>query len=321
METGQLKKLVDLLPINRLRVRGKQIEGCCPFHKMGQESKPSFGIACHIDYHPYNCLSCHEKGNLLTLVMKLLKLSEEKAKALILKFGAYNFTPLTFRDMLETDEDRKLKQVPVVPLSMYAAYHYGVAGEIAKRYLKSRGIVYRKNSTVPKYTIMPFGYDKRQVRVLYPWMNMSNEFVGAIGRYIGDREDPRFVAYFDLKRGKNLFIPSGKIRCHKLIVEGEIDAVTAQQALAGYSYTLIGLGNSMATIEQIKLLKRIGGPFKLGLDNDKDGRKGRDMLWHELADFGVSEVRWPEKDANECSHKQIRRAALRTSLLCSLTVT
>ena len=56
----------ELLDDEHIRIKGHQLQCCCPFHN---ESKASFGI--NLETGLFNCFSCKEKGNIVQFVSKM----------------------------------------------------------------------------------------------------------------------------------------------------------------------------------------------------------------------------------------------------------
>ena len=63
--------IVDILsPYVRLKKRGKNYIGLCPFHK---EKTPSFTVSA--EKQMYHCFGCSKGGNVFTFIMEVEKVS------------------------------------------------------------------------------------------------------------------------------------------------------------------------------------------------------------------------------------------------------
>jgi len=55
---------------DRIRKSGASNVACrCPFHKGGQEARPSFSV--NVELGVFNCYTCHESGTIPTLLTML----------------------------------------------------------------------------------------------------------------------------------------------------------------------------------------------------------------------------------------------------------
>lgn len=73
------------------KINGDNLQTFCPFHKMGQEKRPSFCV--NIKNGNYKCFSCEEEGNFVTFVSKIKNIDTKEAYKEILKMiGEYRET-------------------------------------------------------------------------------------------------------------------------------------------------------------------------------------------------------------------------------------
>lgn len=304
MTDDELFALCESLGIERLHwnPRKTDIVGLCPFH---MESRSSFAVSS--EKLLYNCYSCHAKGHLDQMVARIKGLDTlPRARQYIAKFGDYDspeFTADTFLSFGREKDDN----VHCVSVAMYAAYVTRKRQRIAQAYLEKRGIIYRKTG-IPKCGI-EFGYDPVQDRVMIP-CDDKRGFYGCEGRLRKEREGlARYMPYFGLQKAYHLFVGMTRIPrdCNGyVIVESFIDAIIVSQLYERTGLVGIALGKSDVTKPQLKKLRAIGGPFKIGLDNDDAGISGTKQVYHSISPYCVTDtVEWPEKDASRCTKKQI----------------
>jgi len=302
MDATELGLLLEDLQISRLKLRGTNWTGLCPFH---DETKPSFGVST--EKLLYNCYSCKVAGNLVDMVSRIRKCSLQTAKEHIDKFGQYDAAFETGN--LLWDISQKKAQDFSVPRALYKPYVVRRRIQKAKEYLTSRGILYRKSGTLTK-TGLEIGYDPVTKRVLFPWED-SNEFYGCVGRTINNNP-VRYLPFFGLVRGRHLFQGHTQARnaVRYVIVEGEIDAIKISQWGRVHGATAFALGSSRPTSAQMYMLKEFGGPYIIGMDIDDAGRNGTAYLKHNFIDARIPHetVLWPQEDPGACKKMELIRA-------------
>lgn len=313
MKGSELFELLEAVGIEKLRWNSKHtdIVGLCPFHS---ETRSSFAVS--EEKLLYNCYSCHARGYLDQMVARLKDMpSYAKARQFIAKFGDYDTPEFSVETLLFGGERPVTDNIRLVSVAMYAPYVTRKNQAKAREYLENRGVIYRKTG-IPKCGI-EFGYDPEQKRVLFPW-NDDEGFYGCEGRLLKSKAGlSRYMPYFGLQKAHHLFIgiePVPKNCTGFVLVESSIDAIVVSQLYERTGRIGIALGKCSASFKQEHTLRKIGGPFIVGLDNDTSGSIGTEALVRRLTPYcSVDAAVWPEKDPSRCTKKQILIAMKRAS--------
>lgn len=261
MTAEELQEFLESHNLGPMIKRGHNLMGLCPNH---QERRPSWGISV-FPPHFHGCFACGYKGTLRSLMMDKLgwslaqtnkKLGDEKKEGEGLSWIEEKSLPVKNTSMKEVDR-KNLWAFLMTPKGF--------------KYLSERGI--------DKTTIKAAGllFDERKKRVIFPWF-WDNKLVGATGRTIlesEERKGKKILAYFNLQKGKVLYVPSGRlIEKHSVIlVEGEIDALKVYQS--GFK-NVAALGHGRFSDQVRTLLVNL--PVRsLILFYDSD-RRGRELL-------------------------------------------
>lgn len=314
--------LLESLGIERLRMNTKgQLSGLCPLHA---EVHPSFGVSA--EKLVFNCYGCKRSGTLLNLVMQVKKYPPNQAREYIERFcGNYDVHERDFIDefnkILNGVQSSKVTELQNgESLETYYSVYFNEANcLIAKMYMQTRGVVYRKLSTLTKTGTM-IGYDKKQRRVLFRWG--LKDLDGCMGRRVfQSKHISKYIAYTGLEKGKSLFhgmnpLVKGKV----LIVEGECDALRVNQTYEEHGFIAFAIGNACASATQLNLLKSLSnGEIYIGLDRDNEGKEGQKRLVNMLSDSVCSTgIRWPQKDPADCTDREIAVTLKNTTWLSAM---
>ena len=262
------------------------IQITCPYHKNGQERKPSGGL--RKDTGIFHCFTCGETHTLPEVISYcfgrddlglygkqwLLKnfatLEIEERKDIVLNYS---------RSKVTINND--VKYVSEEELDKYRYYH---------PYWKKRGIT-------DDYIIELFdlGYDITTSCITFPCKDINGNCLFVARRsvntkwfnYPKDTEKPIYGAY-ELTRLKQY--PKEVI-----ITESMLDCLTAWQ-YGKYAVALNGLGSS----SQYEMLNKMPcRKFILATDMDEAGKKARRVLKKELKGKIITEYVWDIKKAKD----------------------
>lgn len=300
---------------------GSNILTKCPFHKGGQERTPSFSV--NVDEGLWHCFTCHEAGNLRTLLKKLQ-----------LPRDSIDTELSVVKPFLEAQQ-RKFK--------------------IEKENFFSNNDVFKAESELPEallgvYDWMPtmlvedgfdpnllrdmeIGYDRVNNRITYPLRDMYGNLAGISGGVTpwSKHQMPKYKVYQGRRRGhdgkwiEGDFGPSfdekyPDYRCENhdflwnfdrvmprilslsdpnatvYLVEGFKACLWMIQS--GFENTVALMGSYISDRQQ-KMLHRLGCTVVLCLDNDNAGRKATfnvgDFLWKPM--YGrIKVLRYPQGD-------------------------
>lgn len=307
---------------SQLRPSGEnELIGRCPFHKGGQERKPSFAV--NVEKGLFNCFTCHERGTLRQLLKKLnvsdsaidaetkvLQPFLERQQAL---FKVEKANLFSNRDPFKADFP--------LPESILGVY------DLCPTKLLADGF---RQDVLQK---MEVGYDRENNRIMYPLRDMYGNLAGFSGGVteLTKFQHPKYKVYQGKRKGLDgRFIPSdfgewfdkeqelSGYRCenhdfiwnfHRLFERrmsepnGRVYVVEGFKAClwmiqSGFENTVALMGSYISERQQ-QMLHMLGWPVVLFLDNDQAGIKATeevgDRLWRPM--YGrVSVVPYPEED-------------------------
>ncbi len=310
----------------RLKKRGKNHIGLCPFHT---EKTPSFNVSA--SRQMYHCFGCGAGGNVFTFLMAMEKISFiEAVRSLARSAGIELPAPGSQGDPgTPTELDR------AHALCTLAAQHFhhnlteSAEGKLALEYLKHRGISdamithfglgYALNSWdaflshsreqgYPPEFVEKYGlarkredgghYDYFRGRVIFPVFTASGRVVGfgarklreddPLGKYINSPESPVY------NKSRILYgLSQSKEAIREadaaLLVEGYLDLISVYQA--GVKNVIASSGTALAS-DQIQLVRRYSRNITIVYDADSAGSKaamrGVDLVLEQDMDVKVA---------------------------------
>jgi len=278
----------------------------CPFHKEGQEKKPSFSV--NPDLGLFHCFTCHVAGDVRYL-LKLLGLPRPQIDielAVIQPQLDENRRKAEFeKQHLFTNND-PFKARSVLPEALLGVYEWCPSSLLEAGF--DMGLLQD----------MEVGFDRRHNRVTYPLRDMYGNLAGISGGRTMPTQQPKYKVYQGgYKDDHNVFItgdfgewfdeqfPGFKCENHDLIwnfnrvyprVQGMSDPDDTVFVVEGFKACLwmiqcgylntVALMGSYVSETQQRMLHRLGGNVMLLLDNDAPGRKAvkriGQLLWRPL---------------------------------------
>lgn len=264
---------------------------CCPFHKDGQEKKPSMGIlksdgTCH-------CFACGWVGSLQEMISNCLGYNDMGvygSKWLVQNFLTVQIENRTDID-LDMDRSKKLSN-----------NNTGfVSEDVLDSYRYIHPYMYERKMTDEVIEIFDVGYDKETQCLTFPNRDVNGNCLFVARRsvktkffnYPSDVEKPVYGLY-ELSQ-------LNKFPDEVWICESMINAITCW-VYGKYAVALNGTG----TQYQYSILRRMPTrTFVLALDPDDAGNEGRRKLKKALFNKIVYEVVVPEgKDINNLSQDE-----------------
>ena len=325
-EVRRASDIVDVISqYVRLKKRGKNYTGLCPFH---QEKTPSFSVSP--EKQMYHCFGCGVGGNVYTFVMEHDKLSfVEAVRALADRAG------IVIREEGGTAGGDSAENEALYAACRTAGLYYheilvqSQEGKLALEYFRHRGFTdatirkfglgYSRNAWdgllahVAGQSLDPGDfdragllvkrddgsyYDRFRGRAMFPLFTPSGRPNGfgarkmreddPLGKYINSPETPIFF------KSRNLYgISQSKeaIRASEraILVEGYADLISVYQA--GVENVVASSGTAL-TEEQIRLIGRYAGAITLVYDADSAGSKatmrGVDLIIENGLDVNVA---------------------------------
>lgn len=284
----------------RIKVTPKDIMVSCPFHKQGQERKPSFGIKRFTDDSGYagtcHCFSCGVTTDLQNMLKDILGALYDDYEV----NTRFNFSAFTIQNIINkptTVQFALPKKVDVVNenlLKQFREYH---------PYLAQRGV---SENTAKMYDI---GYDAVNQHITFPIRDIHNRCIGVGRRYILKKE-----YYYPPKMVKPLYgLYELEYPIRTLyVVEGPFNLWSlAEWKKKGVA--LLGTG----TLYQYEQLKDIKCDYIiLALDPDDAGRKGTFKLGKYLNEVNRKNIYVADlpdgRDVNDLSFDEFRQVEVLT---------
>ena len=292
----ELRKQLELNGVKRFAKfidSGNNIQTNCPFHKEGQERKPSFGInkntgECH-------CFGCGWSGTLSEMISNCFGKDD---------FGVYgnkwlirNFLSVAVESRPDIDVDFCRRKKITSETKKY------ISEQELDSYRYTHPYMYKRKLTDEIIDLFDIGYDKSTECITFPNRDINGNCLFIARRsvktkffnYPQDVEKPVYGLYecnICAKTIKNWF-PNEIIIC-----ESMLDALTCW-VYGKYAVALNGTGNE----NQFKTLRNMPNrKFILATDMDEAGLKARERIRQSLGNKLVTEYVWDinvAKDIND----------------------
>lgn len=277
--------LIDLRKLNprylkTIQNKNENLAITCPFHKDGQEHKPSCFVYTELDEKlspgTFHCFTCGEKGNLVALVSKVLNTSKQQSeKWLISNYSNTIIEDISFElpDFIEAKKETNYLDESI--LDKYSYFH---------PYQFKRGI---SKDIIKQFRI---GYDEETDSITFPVWDIHNNLLGVTKRSV---QGKKFYIPKEIKKPVYLlnYIIQNNITT-VVVCEGQIDALVSWSR----GIPAVALFGAGTTKDQIKLLDKSGiRHFILMYDNDQAGKHGATRLKNGLSkDKLITEIIVPE---------------------------
>ena len=325
--------IVDVLsPYVRLKKRGKNYIGLCPFHK---EKTPSFTVSA--EKQMYHCFGCSKGGNVFTFVMEMEKVSfVEAVRSLAARAGIELPDNSQFSSEQKTESDQLLAACRFAGIVFHENLVKSDEGKSALEYFHKRGftdetirtfglgyslnswdafILRSKEEGFSSEVLVKAGlararddgspYDYFRGRAMFPIFSTVGRVIGfgarkmrdddpIAGKYINSPETPIY------NKSRVLFgLSHAKeaIRHEEsvLMVEGYADLISLYQA--GIQNVVASSGTAL-TEEQLTLIGHYTHNLTLIYDGDSAGSnatiRGIDLALAQ--DFDINIVELPEEE-------------------------
>ena len=307
----ELRKQLELNGVKRFAKfidSGNNIQTNCPFHKEGQERKPSFGInkntgECH-------CFGCGWSGTLSEMISNCFGKDD---------FGVYgnkwlirNFLSVAVESRPDIDVDFCRRKKITSETKKY------ISEQELDSYRYTHPYMYKRKLTDEIIDLFDIGYDKSTECITFPNRDINGNCLFIARRsvktkffnYPQDVEKPVYGLY-ELRKISKVKIgtkkyPTGlQVPTYEstypseiIICESMIDALTCW-VYGKYAVALNGTGNE----NQFKTLRNMPNrKFILATDMDEAGLKARERIRQSLGNKLVTEYVWDinvAKDIND----------------------
>ena len=288
-----------------VRRNGENLQTNCPFHKNGQERKPSFGVNGEID--KCHCFSCSWSGTIEEMISELYGYQDEGkfGKRWLIKrfntveietrpnimegfnYGRNNITIRTnndinrFKQHIQGDKssEQYFGEITEEELDKYRYIH---------PYLYSRGLT---DEIIERFDI---GYDRERKEITFPVRDIEGRCVFVAGRSVERK-------FFRLPQGLNKplyqgyrFVDGSYKICY--VTESFLNCLTCwkydKPAIA-----MLGTGNK----KQYEILNKLPvREYILAFDPDEAGRKATERFRKNVRGKIIKELVYPDnRDIND----------------------
>ena len=309
-QVEEIKSKADIVQVIGERVKlkkaGRRFVGLCPFHS---EKTPSFTVSPELGI--YKCFGCGVAGDVIKFLQEYDGITFVEAMEELGERVGVRFNPRQGKASTAGDDGLKLRLLEANSLAA-EYYHFLLmehrVGEIAREYLKKRGIkkrtwkefrlgyapegwrnlsdylVKKKRFKLDELEksglLVAKGYDRFRGRVIFPLRDGRGRVVGLAGRLIEEKgrqegkyvNSPETLIYHKSKHLYGLFENKDWIRKNKrvLVAEGELDMISSWQA--GVK-EVVAVKGSALTEDQARLIRRYTENVVLAMDADEAGEE------------------------------------------------
>jgi DNA primase len=294
----------------------------CPFHKGGQERKPSFSV--NLDQGIFHCFTCHEAGD-VTKLLKMLGMPQHQITA---------ETKAIAEDLKRNRELRKLEKANTFVNQDPFMADFTLPEAILGVYDWLPTKLVEDGFNPELLRTLDIGFDRVNNRIMYPLRDAYGNLAGFSGGVtpFSSKQWPKYLVYQGRRMGMNNRwiksdygewfdeqFPDYKCENHEFlwnydkilnrvlsdpnatvyVVEGFKACLWMLQA--GFQNTVALMGSYISDRQQ-QLLHRLGCSVVLFLDNDEAGRNASfrvgDLLWMPMY-RKVRVVSYPDADVRQ----------------------
>lgn len=280
------------------RNNGENIQTNCPFHKNGQERKPSFGVNGEID--KCHCFACGWSGTIEEMISELYGYQDEGKfgkRWLIKRFNTVEIETRPnimegFNERNNRLNDRNINRLD--NLNNNPIDNTYISDEELDKYRYIHPYMYERGLTDEIIERFDIGYDREREEITFPVRDIEGRCVFVAGRSVKSK-------FFRLPEGKDKPIYQGyRFRCgmykKAYIVESFLNCLTCwkydKPAMA-----MIGTGNQ----KQYEILNRLPvREYILAFDPDEAGRKATERFKKNVHGKIIKELVYPDnRDIND----------------------
>lgn len=292
----KLKSSIYNGKLKSILYKGDEVQVTCPFHKDGQETRPSCFIYVgegDLIWGTFHCFTCGEKGSLTKFVAECFEKNERYAKDWLKK----NFTEEIVEEysIVELDEPIKLnkKEEPVKCidesiLDNFKSWH---------PYMNERKLT---KETCERFKIK---YDDKTKSIVFPVYDVNDRLIFLTRRRVDYKQ-------FIIDKGvdKNIYLLNEVLKGNYnqvIVCESQINALLCWQ----WGYPAIALFGAGTTKEQMDILNKTSIlHYILMYDNDPAGRKGAKRFTKYIKNTClVTDIILPkDKDVGDLSEKEFK---------------
>lgn len=321
MREHVLALLSRYLPAGYRASGGANVLTKCPFHKGGQELKPSFSV--NVEKGVFHCFTCHEAGSLQKL-LKMLGVARstiDSEMAVIKPHLDKSREKHQFNKKFAFTSNDPTKARYELPEEILGVYDHPPEPLIADGF--DRDLLKR----------MDIGVDQANQRIMYPLRDAYGTLAGFSGGAMSKTQWPKYKVYQGRRQDLNGKWQDGDFgkwfdeqfpgyTCENHNLLWNYDSVLPQlmemsdasdtlyvvegfkaclwMIQSGFPSTVALMGSYISDVQQ-SLITRFGGTVMLCLDNDSPGQKATisvgGLLWRPM--YGrVKVMPYPPGDTN-----------------------
>lgn len=280
---------------NVFRNNGENIQTTCPFHKNGQERKPSFGVNGEID--KCHCFSCGWAGTIEEMISELFGYMDDGKfgkRWLIKRFNTVEIeTRPNIMDGFNGRNNSNDSNNHCRSDNVFSAEKFVTEEELDKYryihpYLYERGLT---DEIIERFDI---GYDRERKEITFPVRDIEGRCVFVAGRSVKSK-------FFRLPKSINKpiyqayrFLSGQYKECY--IVESFLNCLTCWK-YGKPAMALIGTGNE----KQYEILNNLPvRSYILAFDPDDAGRKATERFKKNVHGKIIKELVYPDnRDIND----------------------
>lgn len=305
-DVERVRRATDLVELVsetvRLRRQGRNWVGLCPFH---HEKTPSFTVSP--EKQLFHCFGCQASGDVFSFLMRRDGIGfREALERLARRAGIELDEPADPRERERRRRRRAMEEMLELAAGWYQEWPRAPEGGAARRYLEARAVGAESvrafglgwapggNRLLQRLEragldpgpalaagLLAEGehglYDRFRERLIFPIRDERGRLAGFGGRLLGEGQ-PKYLnspesEIFSKRRilyGLDRAAPRIRNRGRAVLVEGYMDALTAQQA--GFEETVASLGTAL-TAEQAQILRRLAEEVVICYDADAAGQE------------------------------------------------
>ena len=295
---------------HQFRRNGDNIQTSCPFHKNGQERKPSFGVNGEID--KCHCFSCGWSGTIEEMISELYGYQDEGkfGKRWLIKrfntveietrpnimegFNGRNNNNFTKLDIINTNSSVSGLKQHIQGNKSTEQYSGEITEEELDKYRYIHPYLYERGLTDEIIERFDIGYDRERKEITFPVRDIEGRCVFVAGRSVERK-------FFRLPKGidKPIYCSNefrdGAYRT-AYITESFLNCLTCwkydKPAMA-----MIGTGNQ----KQYEILNKLPvREYILAFDPDEAGRKATERFRENVHGKIIKELVYPDnRDIND----------------------
>lgn len=280
------------------RNNGENIQTNCPFHKNGQERKPSFGVNGEID--KCHCFACGWSGTIEEMISELYGYQDEGKfgkRWLIKRFNTVEIETRPnimegFNERNNRLNDRNINRLD--NLNNNPVDNTYISDEELDKYRYIHPYMYQRGLTDEIIERFDIGYDRERKEITFPIRDIEGRCVFVAGRSVESK-------FFRLPKGidKPIYC-ADKFRAGTYrtayITESFLNCLTCWKYNKS-AMAMIGTGNQ----KQYEILNKLPvREYILAFDPDEAGRKATERFKKHVHGKIIKELQYPDdRDIND----------------------